>query len=203
MSSGDRIRDFYEERIASGATGIQAVGWGSVDSQARRFEVLVDSIDLREKRILDIGCGAGDILEWFHTSDADIDNYVGLDLSPSLIEGAKERHPTATFIVGDALTAPLPRVDVAICSGAMSFRVQDNLERARLLLKRLYDTTNDAVAMNFLTDRVDWHEPKNFHFDPGWVMAEALRLTPHVVLRHDYGLYEFTAQLRHNARVRP
>lgn len=48
-------------------------------------------------RVLDLGCGTGDLLEQLAPSHG-----IGVDLSPAMIEQAKRFYPHHTFVVGDA-----------------------------------------------------------------------------------------------------
>ena len=52
-------------------------------------------------RVLEIGCGEGDLLASLEPATG-----VGLDFSPAMVEGARSRHPQLTFIVADAHDAP-------------------------------------------------------------------------------------------------
>src|SRR5689334_15655836 len=59
--------------------------------------------------VLEIGCGLGDVLAALAPSRG-----VGIDLSPAIIERAKQRHPTLEFHAGNAEdTADLARIDGA------------------------------------------------------------------------------------------
>jgi SAM-dependent methyltransferase len=58
------------------------------------------------QRVLEIGCGTGDLIAALKPSEG-----VGIDLSPRMVEGAREKHPGLEFIVDDAerLAAPALR----------------------------------------------------------------------------------------------
>lgn len=47
-------------------------------------------------RVLDLGCGIGDLLASLRPTTG-----VGVDISPRMIEQARQRHPEHTFVVGD------------------------------------------------------------------------------------------------------
>ncbi len=53
-------------------------------------------------RVLDIGCGAGDLLA---ATRPDVG--VGVDLSPEMLEVARRRHPGLQFRTGDAEDLPV------------------------------------------------------------------------------------------------
>lgn len=64
----------------------------------------------KEKRVLDAGCGYGRCAPWF-------DNYVGVDLSPDLLEIAVKNHPDKTFVIEHLEKLPFSDhwFDMAFC----------------------------------------------------------------------------------------
>jgi ubiquinone/menaquinone biosynthesis C-methylase UbiE len=54
-----------------------------------------------EDKVLDAGCGYGRLAPY-------CTNYVGIDLSPDLIERARTLYPDKEFIVGDCRNLPFP-----------------------------------------------------------------------------------------------
>jgi SAM-dependent methyltransferase len=57
---------------------------------------------LSECRVLDLGCGYGSLLGWFHEQGTPAENLVGVDLLPSRIAIARERFPAFTFVEANA-----------------------------------------------------------------------------------------------------
>jgi SAM-dependent methyltransferase len=65
---------------------------------------VLDAADLSSaRRVLDVGCGTGTLLEAV-AAGADA---VGVDISPAMVEAARRRVPTATVVTADAQTADL------------------------------------------------------------------------------------------------
>jgi len=52
--------------------------------------------------ILDLGCGTGLYLEYCHSN-----GYIGLDISPKMLEVARSKFPDHTFIEGDMANMPM------------------------------------------------------------------------------------------------
>lgn len=66
---------------------------------------LLEAADLAPgQRVLDVGCGSGTLLA--AASDAGAEA-VGVDLSPTMVEGARRRVPAATVLLADAQTTDL------------------------------------------------------------------------------------------------
>jgi SAM-dependent methyltransferase len=100
---------------------------------ARHLERLVDSLVTPNSRVLEVGCGLGDLLASLPSSRA-----VGIDISPQMIERAKSRHPKLELWVADVERDPLPEgpFDAIILSDAIGLfdDIQIALERLRPLL---------------------------------------------------------------------
>jgi SAM-dependent methyltransferase len=199
-----RIVDLYEDRYAAYGYDVRTVGWGSRADQWLRFAVLGRGIDFGGKRILDVGCGLGDFVAFLEANGHSGYSYTGIDLSPKLIEDATRRFggEHCTFAVADILTDPMETFDVVVCSGALSFRLDDNLALAERMIARMIQLASEAVSVNFLSSRVDYQLEKNFHYEPERMLAFALSLSRWVRLHHDYPLYEFTLQIFANSNDR-
>jgi SAM-dependent methyltransferase len=194
----ERIVELYEGRLAAYGYDVRTVGWGNRTDQWLRFEMLSRGVDFDQKRVLDVGCGFGDFVEFLEARGISNYSYLGVDISPKLIEEARRRFGRAdrAFEVLDLLDdADIGMFDVVVCSGALSFRVTDNLGLAHQMLGKMFALSREVVCANFLSSRVDYMLEKNFHFEPGAMMAQALSLSRWVRVFHDYPLYEFTIQI--------
>jgi ubiquinone/menaquinone biosynthesis C-methylase UbiE len=64
--------------------------------------------NLAEKKILDVGCGNGQLLQRFINYGAYPENLYGIDLLPQRIEQAQILHPTINWYIGSAHQLPYP-----------------------------------------------------------------------------------------------
>lgn len=196
-----RIVDLYEHRLSQFGRDVRTVGWGSRETQQLRFEVLCRDLDLSGKRILDVGCGLGDLVPFLDRAGHKDYDYVGIDIAPRLIEEASRQFGSnnRTFVVGDLLEMQnLGTFDVVILSGALTLRVTDNIGLAQRTISKMFEISRHAVAVNFLSKYVDYETEKDFHFQPESMFTYAMSLTRWVTLYHNYPLYEFTLQLLRN-----
>jgi ubiquinone/menaquinone biosynthesis C-methylase UbiE len=63
---------------------------------------------LADCRILDVGCGFGALLGWFHELGVPATNLVGIDLLPNRIEKARSNFPDFTFLQANAEELDFP-----------------------------------------------------------------------------------------------
>src|SRR5262249_22510466 len=78
----------------------------------RRVSAVYRSVVAPGRRVLEVGCGRGDLLESLEPAQG-----VGVDFSGRMVEQARRRHPRLTFLQADAHRLPLGKpFDVVVLS---------------------------------------------------------------------------------------
>lgn len=194
----ERLTGLYDGRLEQLGADVQTVGWGSRSDQHLRFEVLCRGLDLRGKRVLDIGCGLGDFIPWAEGKFGPDFDYLGLDLSKGLIAAARERFGAERRRFVEGTLAPgssMGDFDISVLSGTLTFKTSDNISTMRTVLTEAWERSSEAVCCNFMTGYADSRLEKNFHYSPEQVFGFAKSLSRFVTLHHDYDLWEFTIQI--------
>ncbi len=100
---------------------------------SQQVQRLVATLVVPGSRVLEIGCGLGDLLAAVKPSVG-----VGIDVSPEMIEIAKRRNPDLTFRVADVERDPLPEgpFDFVICSDVIGHLddIQRGFERIHAMM---------------------------------------------------------------------
>ena len=192
------VTNFVDSRVRELGDDVRSVGWGSKESQELRFDYLVKNFELNGKTILDVGCGLGDFLLYLKKSDIENYQYVGLDISKNMIARCQERHvqDNIQFYHGTIFEYDFELIDVAILSGALSYKYKEAESAAKATLEKMFQLSKEGVALNFLSTTADYELEKNQHYDPATILTWALNLSKKVSLYHDYPLYEFTIMLK-------
>jgi len=195
----DKLFRHYETRFQEHGYSYKTLGWGSVETQRLRFQVLADIADLSGRSVCDVGCGFGDLNSYLTSRFGDT-KYHGVDLSQVLLDEAAMRHPEATFERRDVLANPLQpeSFDYVMASGLLNFKQESHFDYLRKMVEVLYAACSRGLAVNFLSSYVDYELEKDFHFAPEEAFTMARKLTRWVTLRHNYPLYEFTLYLYRN-----
>ena len=61
------------------------------------------------------------------------------------------------------------------------------------MLRRVWPRAREGLAFNVMSKHVDWERDDLFHLSTDLLLAFLKsELSRHVVIRHDYGLYEYT-----------
>ncbi|MFZ5891563.1 MAG: glycosyltransferase [Myxococcota bacterium] len=130
---------------------------------AQQVRELLAALILPSSRVLDVGCGFGDLLAAIAPERS-----VGIDVSPEMIERARRKHPELDLRVVDVERDPLPQgpFDVIVLTDTVGLLgdIQGALERLRPLL-----ATNGRLIVTYY----------NFLWEPLLRVAEFLRLKTH------------------------
>jgi 2-polyprenyl-3-methyl-5-hydroxy-6-metoxy-1,4-benzoquinol methylase len=72
-------------------------------NEVSRFSIVTGLLALfdRQLHILDIGCGAGHLFKWLHSTG--FKNYTGIDFSPQMISQAKKFYPDQQFVIANLI----------------------------------------------------------------------------------------------------
>lgn len=194
LEEQQRTVERYAERLQRHGAVVQALGWRDQAQQELRFRVMADGLrNIANASVLDIGCGFGDLYDYLAGRAAGL-RYVGCDISPDLLQVARERHPHVQFDLRNVLDAPYPEqsFDYVYISGMFNYRVEDNEGFLERTLATAYRMCAWGIAANMMTDQVDYRDEHLHYFSPERVLRFCRKLSRRVVLRHDYPLYEFT-----------
>jgi len=145
----------YVEAIEAFGPGFDATLWASREGQIRRFDMLIDLGDIGARRVLDVGCGPGDLALRMIERDLPYVEYVGLDALPAVIEDARTRSiPRSRFQVADVVSRPESmhefEPDIVVMSGTLN--AMDEAV-GRSLLQSAWDAAGVGVVFNFLSNR--------------------------------------------------
>ncbi|MGH6946121.1 MAG: class I SAM-dependent methyltransferase [Kiloniellales bacterium] len=197
--------EHYEACLDVHGVNHRGVDWPDEKGMALRFEVMLGLLQAPppHARLLDLGCGPGLLLDHIaQRGPGTAIAYSGIDLSPKMIVAAEARHPHADFSVRDLLKEPLaPRsFDYVVMNGLLTEKralsQAQMVDFTQRMICAAFEAAAIGVAFNVMSSHVDWTRDDLFHWPADELLAFAVKhLTRHVVLRADYGLYEYTAYL--------
>ena len=160
------------------------------ETQERRMAVLCEIGVTKTSKLLDFGCGTGQLLSFLQRSLGYEGEYVGYDISPEAIELARSVHPAGRFEVRNILEQPIEeRFDYVLVSGVFNNLISDNRAFFEAISRRLMAQADVGYAFNMLSRFVDYFDDGLYYEDP----LRAFRfckeeLSPLVTLRHDYAV---------------
>nr|WP_281496142.1 magnesium protoporphyrin IX methyltransferase [Marivita sp. S6314] len=149
----DRVEHYFDrtatkvwERLTSDAP-VSRIRETVRKGRAQMRDKLLSALpaDLNGVRVLDAGCGAGQMTHELAMRGADV---VAVDISPSLVKIAADRlpntlKPRVTFASGDMLSADHGAFDHVIAMDSLIYYTEDDIRRA---LDNLGARTSGSVA---------------------------------------------------------
>lgn len=188
-----KIARYFGELVEKYGNDVRSLDWGSVGSQTLRFSVLAGVGPLEGASVLDVGCGLGDFYGWLTENHIAVD-YTGFDITPGMIDRARQRFPSARFEVAGVLDVSLPEAsfDYVFCSGIFNFRELQPFDFLREVTTKMFRLSRKAIAFNSLSGWTERRDGTEFHADPLETVAFCRSLSPSLTLRHDYHPRDFT-----------
>lgn len=192
-----------ERDLAEFGDTYRGVGWTKKKGYADlRYRIMLEGIRPEwgtPLDVLDFGCGASHLYQ--HILDRGLAGirYSGLDLSPRFLELSRAKFPHVPYLQVDLVdpTTTIPAFDYIVMNGIFNYKGESGHEEmwgyCRHLLQRAYAFARRGLAFNVMTKHVDWERNDLFHL-PLDTLCDfvATRMSRHFVVRHDYGLYEYT-----------
>ncbi len=183
----------YRDAFSSYGESPAGVQWGNYRSMALRFSQLVADVDINGRRILDVGCGMGDLLPYLYAKSPNF-NYLGVDIMPEFIQVAKKRYQGHNFKVADAFSDKLHRkFDLIFLSGVLNIKVPNYQEERKQRIKKLFDLAGEAFIFNMAgawKQLPDAYPVSYMKIDE--VLSFCTSLTPKLILRNHYLPKDFT-----------
>ena len=193
--SQDEVAQFFRLHLQLHGPNWRGLGWQSRYNQEKRFAVLLEVGPLSHMRVLDIGCGVGDLYGYMQRKGIRSE-YTGVDILPEMVAHARKRYPDAHFRVGDALQGlGSGKFDYVLCSGAFNVNFGSNQDAVQKILPELLACSSRGVAINFLSTRARERDSILYNYDPEAMTAFCRKLTPHVRLVEGYLSNDFTLHL--------
>lgn len=203
----EKIVRHYESCYEQHGDNHKGMDWPKLEDNLKRFQVMVDLIiwDARKedsKILLDFGCGTGHLLEFIQNVKTDVDEYIGLDFSQIFVNRCQEKFPGKTFICADVLQDDFvwPVFDYAVMNGVFTEKRELGYDQMwdyfTQVIGRAFTEAKRGIAFNTMSKNVDWERDDLFHVSMDKLTSWASKsLSRNIVVRQDYGLYEFTTYI--------
>lgn len=191
MNEINNIEKFYESLFMQHGDAPQSCSWTNKYSQIFRFNKLIEIADLRHKKILDVGCGVGDLYGYLNESNI-MTEYTGVDVVDGMIEVAAKKYANARFwkqnIVEQSI---IEKFDYVLMSGIFNYNLEKdekiNFVIMQNMLLAAYDQCINGIAFNFISSYVNYRNDEMAYFSPSDVLDFCIqKLSPKVSLFHHY-----------------
>ena len=203
------IVEHYERCLNQYGDSHKGVDWPNQTDADIRYQVMLDVVrDPRDRHssILDFGCGASHLYGFMLSQKLEGLKYYGLDISEKFCALSRGKYPDNEYLCFDVIEEPsrLGSFDYIVMNGVFTEKrelsFEDMLDYFKRLISLVFEKANKGIAFNVMSPFVDWERDDLFHL-PVELLLEFLNqnLSRNVILRADYGLYEYTAYVYKDA----
>lgn len=203
------LKDHYEKCLANHGPGAKGMDWPNQEDLDKRFKVLSDIIEYNHNvsnkiDILDLGCGVGLYIDYLaNQNKIEHINYIGIDISNIMVETAYKLHPDYKFEVKDILLDGLEEncTDYIIMNGLFTEKRElghdEMFDFFSKMIDKVYKACRKGISFNVMSSHVDWKRDDLFHLELDKLVAFINKnYTRNIVIRMDYGLYEYTVYVK-------
>ncbi|HMK83789.1 MAG TPA: class I SAM-dependent methyltransferase [Candidatus Bathyarchaeia archaeon] len=201
-----KIKELYADSSLRFGNSSRGVGWKDETSHELRLRMISEVGISDGCSVLDVGCGYGALWEHLVRRGVKGIKYTGIDIVENLTEMARKRfRDSAKFEVADIMELD-QEFDYVLNLGIFNVKLDSRdvefLEHfVKPILLKMWALAKVGVAASFMTDMVDYKNRNLYYASPSEIFNFLReRLSRHVSLRHDYGLYEFTAYVYKHAK---
>lgn len=181
-------RRHYEAKLDNDPA---TVFWGSPQAAGKRYAAILRHVPFHGASILDVGCGAADLLAAAVAAGTHPSHYCGIDIVPAFIDTARSRWPDARFILGNALEslAEATPTDWVIANGLFGHAQPDGLwpQRFTEMTEAMWRVAKTGIAYTLISTHSPRRNPQAHYVDPAWALSDAAsRFSSCHILDHTY-----------------
>lgn len=197
------VAEYYSNRVRQHGAQPAGVDWNSPEAQEVRWAQFLSLFEGEEHfSLIDFGCGYGG-MHGYLKSQGVAHTYTGFDIASDQIREASRLHGSDADcnFVSDA--SALREADYVVASGVFHVKLEASDEDWEAMVQSTLQTmarlSRKGFGFNMRTSYTDPdHKWEHIYYgDPAEYVRTCLdTFSRRVVLKHDYGLYDFTILVR-------
>lgn len=175
------------------------------DRRISRFSALTNNLNLDLSSILDFGCGLGDLVSFLSNNKISA-TYHGVDINQKLITQCKKEFPKQKFNAINSYTDIKTSYDFIFISGVFNDKWVENEEEQEKIIQgiltHLFQYTNHALSLNFMTTDVDFRA-KNAYYQDMYSIVKFIsqNLSKRMIVNTSHLRYEYTIRIFKNEDI--
>lgn len=195
VSDSDRIASYYDRLVNKYGHDSRACDAASETSLISRYSALSQVTDLSHKKVLEVGCGFGDLGMYLLKKYEGVE-YVGIDISRRMIDVGRDVHPELSLEHADLMDLDIAnQYDVVLAQGVFYLLRSDAVTKMRLMINKMFSMSKHAMAFSTISGWSPYKQDNELYADPVDLINWLKCLTPRLVFRHDYHPSDFAIYL--------
>src|SRR3989304_6571063 len=173
-ASKQKIIENYRNLFLKYGSGPEVGQW-SEEGQRFRFRKLIQIADLKGRRVLDLGCGIGDLYPFLRERFGYVD-YTGIDIVPEIVDYAAQRYPRVPFQCCDLLCEEIKEsFDYVLISGMFNNAIAECTEFLKEMCTAAFKHCSLGMGFNFLSTYHSYEDRGMSYHDPVDVLDFCLK----------------------------
>lgn len=190
--------NIYKEKFKKFGSNHKSLLWKTKGAAHQRFRQFWAEIDFDDKKVLDLGCGFGEMGNFLSKRYKNV-TYKGIDIMPEFIDSGHKLYPQLSLEIANfhELTKT-ERYDIVLASGVLNSNYgtkEKNMDHRRKAIKKMFSLTDNILAFNMLGShprtKVN-HSSNVWYADSLEILKYCFELTPRVIFRANYHPKDFT-----------
>lgn len=175
--------------------------------QDLRYSKMIENFDISGSSFLDFGSGLGHLYEYLNKQSKNF-SYTGIDICQDFLDDCNSRFAKdgVEFIHLDHFQNRSATYDYVLSIGTFNIKyfdeVNENWKFITDTLRNLWQVTDKALILNWMTDRVDFMQDQAFHMPPEKIMDWGIKnFSNRFLINQTYMPYEYHITFFKNAQI--
>lgn len=183
----NEIQNIYKPLVAKYGNDTKAAMYDRLPVE--RYMELAKIDTLKDKSILEIGCGLGGMYSYLHENNLiDKNKYLGIDIVQEMVDLASKQYPEARFkhlnIHENMLSE---QFDYVLMSGMFNNNIDNPNDYIRSVIEKAFEYCNLGIGFNFISDYVNFKTNEMCYFHPEDILNFCINnLSRKVNIYHHY-----------------
>jgi len=148
------INNHYTKLIKKHGFNIKGLGWGK-GRLNKRYKIITQGYNLKNKSVLDFGCGLCNFFDYLKEKKIKIKNYNGVEINPKIRKFLFEKYKNK-FSIYDKM--PAKKFDIIVSNGIHNYKTIHSEKIFYTDINKLLKITREVLIISFIIDNVDYKE---------------------------------------------
>jgi ubiquinone/menaquinone biosynthesis C-methylase UbiE len=195
-SANKQSSEFFSDTIKNAGNDIHKMVGYSEFSHLKRFEEMMKVGPLKEKSLLDVGCGPAAFYSFLHQK-AIFPDYYGIDINDDMIKVAGKMNPELQhkLFLHDIISHDLNRsFDYIVCIGILNLDFGENIndEMTKVLLKQLYKHADIGFGISMTSSLSTKQTSGTYYYKLSKIIEYVSEISNNFSISHSYLPNDFT-----------
>jgi len=201
----EKIKEIYKNAYNQHGNSLKSI-MTPKGRQEYRFGSICKCIKAgTDSSVLDFGCGLGHLFSYIQENYSHC-KYSGVDIISEFVNENRQQYPTGSFDLINSVEDVTEQFDYILSAGVFNLLYAETEDEHKTMvfniIEHLFCKTNTALAVNFMSDEVDFQQDGAFHMNVVELLQYTKRhITKRIVLDQSYMPFEFTLILYKNDEV--